>query len=516
METETIEAERVSYNPGAILAGLVIAGLMLALPAPEGLTPEGWRLAALVTLMAIWWVTEAIPVYATGLVPLVGFPLLGIAPVAAAAAPYANPIIFLFLGGFLIAAAMQATGLHQRIALHVLARTGTGARQLVGGFMLTAAFLSMWVSNTATAVMMVPIAMSVIAITVADDGRHAPRGGLDVALLLAVAYGASIGGIATLIGTPPNAFLAGYMAQEHGLEIGFAQWMLFALPLSLVMLGCCWLTLTRLAFRLDPKQIEGVAATLGRALDDLGPIRRPEKTVAAVFFCAAAAWIAQPLIATVVPDLSDTVIAMLAALALFIIPAGGGKPALNWDHASRVPYGLLLLFGGGPESCRRFRLDGPRALACWRPRRGGGPARDPGHSADRRRDRLPDRAHQQHRDDRGDGAAACRRRHRCRRASAAALRAGGAGRQLRLHAAGRDAAQRRRLRRRPCHDPANGESRYLAQHVRHYRRDADGLCAAGAGLPAAGLRIISTPRGRRCARPRADCARARRRSTHPP
>ncbi len=175
MTTETTEAERVSYNPKAIVAGLAVSGAMLALPAPDGLSPEGWRLAALVALMAIWWVTEAIPVYATGLLPLVGFPLLDIATVGAAAAPYANPIIFLFLGGFPIAAAMQATGLHARIALHVLARTGTGSRQLVGGFMLTAAFLSMWVSNTATAVMMVPIAMSVIAITVADDGVHARR-----------------------------------------------------------------------------------------------------------------------------------------------------------------------------------------------------------------------------------------------------------------------------------------------------------------------------------------------------
>jgi sodium-dependent dicarboxylate transporter 2/3/5 len=362
VETETIEAERVSYNPKAILGGLAVAAAMLALPAPEGLSPEGWRLAALVALMAIWWVTEAIPVYATGLVPLAGFPLLGIASIGTAAAPYANPIIFLFLGGFLIAAAMQATGLHQRIALHVLARTGTGSRQLVGGFMLTAAFLSMWVSNTATAVMMVPIAMSVIAITVADDGIHAPRGGLDTALLLAVAYGASIGGIATLIGTPPNAFLAGYMAQEYGLEIGFAQWMLFALPLSLVMLGCCWFTLTRLAFRLDGRPIEGVAATLGQALADIGPIRRPEKTVAAVFVCAAAAWIAQPLLVTIIPNLSDTVIAMLAALALFIIPAGGGKPALNWSHASRVPYGLLLLFGGGLSLAAAFDATD---LALW-------------------------------------------------------------------------------------------------------------------------------------------------------
>ena len=362
MTTETTEAERVSYNPKAIVAGLAVSGAMLALPAPDGLSPEGWRLAALVALMAIWWVTEAIPVYATGLLPLVGFPLLDIATVGAAAAPYANPIIFLFLGGFLIAAAMQATGLHARIALHVLARTGTGSRQLVGGFMLTAAFLSMWVSNTATAVMMVPIAMSVIAITVADDGVHAPRGGLDVALLLAVAYGASIGGIATLIGTPPNAFLAGYMAQEHGLEIGFAQWMMFALPLSLVMLGCCWLTLTRIAFRLDGRPIAGVAATLGRALDDLGPTRRPEKTVAVVFALAALAWIAQPLIATVIPNLSDTVIAILAALALFIVPAGGGKPALNWEHASRVPYGLLLLFGGGLSLAAAF---GSTGLAFW-------------------------------------------------------------------------------------------------------------------------------------------------------
>ncbi len=337
-----------------------------------------------------------------------------------------------------------------------------------------------------------------------------------MALLLAVAYGASIGGIATLIGTPPNAFLAGYMAQEHGLEIGFAQWMMFALPLSLVMLGCCWLTLTRIAFRLDGRPIAQSRRRSARRLTISGPTRRPEKTVAVVFALAALAWIAQPLIATVIPNLSDTVIAILAALALFIVPAGGGKPALNWEHASRVPYGLLLLFGGGLSLAAAF---GSTGLAFWLAGGLGAAAGLPAilvillivativflteltSNIATTAAMVPLLA----------GVAVGAGIHPLLLCAPAALAASCA---FMLPVATPPNAVV--FGAKPCHDPANGQGRFLAQPLRHRRRDGHGLCAARLGLSAGGMRPTSTPRGRRCARLRTGCGRARWRSARLP
>src|SRR5690606_6120564 len=207
---------------------------ILLLPAPEGMSAEAWKTTAVGLLMAIWWVSEAIPIPATALVPLVLFPPLGILPIAGAASPYANSIIFLFLGGFLIALAMERSNLHRRIALAVVRMMGVRPSQLVLGFMLATAFLSMWVSNTATAVMMLPIALSVVQLARPDAeyGQGQPMDfNFGINLMLAVAYGCSIGGLGTLIGTPPNALLAGFMLETYGVEIGFAQWMAVGLPL---------------------------------------------------------------------------------------------------------------------------------------------------------------------------------------------------------------------------------------------------------------------------------------------
>ena len=250
--------------------------VLLLAPAPEGMPPAAWRTAALAVLMATWWITEAIPVYATGLLPLALLPLLGIGDMRTAAAPYANPVIFLFLGGFLIALTIQRWNLHQRIALSLLSVTGTGARQLVGGFMIATAFLSMWVSNTATAMMMLPIALSVVALLEDDTGQRSPVAGLKTALVLAVAYGASVGGLATLVGTPPNALLAAYFDQTYGVTIGFAQWMVFGVPLSLVLLALTWIVLTRVAFRLPSAAVEGASAVIASQRANLGPAARGE------------------------------------------------------------------------------------------------------------------------------------------------------------------------------------------------------------------------------------------------
>ena len=334
-----------------LAGGLAAFVLMLLAPAPESMPPAAWRTAALAVLMATWWITEAIPVYATGLLPLALLPLLGISDMRAAAAPYANPVIFLFLGGFLIALTIQRWNLHQRIALTLLSATATGARELVGGFMVATAFLSMWVSNTATAMMMLPIALSVITLLERDDTHRMPVTGLNTALVLSIAYGANVGGMATLVGTPPNALLAAYFDQTYGVTIGFAQWMVFGVPLALVLLAITWVLLTRVALRLPGSAIEGAGALIKSKRAALGPVGRGEKIAGGAFLAAAGLWIFLPLITGTWPDLrlTDSGIAVGVALTLFIIPVDlkRGEFALNWEWASRLPWGVLLLFGGG-------------------------------------------------------------------------------------------------------------------------------------------------------------------------
>ncbi|WP_135470106.1 SLC13 family permease, partial [Crenalkalicoccus roseus] len=348
-----------------LLLGAAVFVLLLLLPPPEGMTPAAWRVAAVAALMASWWVSEAIPIPATGLLPLVLFPLLGIAPIGEAAAPYADPLIFLFLGGFIVALALERWNLHRRIALGIVARVGTRPAALVGGFMLATAFLSMWVSNTATTVMMLPIGLSVIGLLAAESTPdEAGRGGFPTALLLGIAYAASVGGLGTLIGTPPNALLAGFMARTYGVEIGFAQWMLIGLPLVAILLGCTWVLLTRIAFRLPAGPVEGSDALIRAELGKLGRMGVAEWRVGLVFAAMAVLWVGRPLIEGWVPGLSDTGIAVAAALALFLVPAGGGRGGalLEWEASRRLPWGVLLLFGGGLSLAAAISKSG---LAAW-------------------------------------------------------------------------------------------------------------------------------------------------------
>jgi sodium-dependent dicarboxylate transporter 2/3/5 len=337
-----------------ILSGLGVFVVLLVLPPPEGMTPEAWRAAAVATLMALWWITEALPVPVTALVPIALFPLLGVLPIAEATAPYANPLIFLFMGGFIIALAMERWNLHRRIALHILQLAGSRQDALVGGFMLGTAALSMWVSNTATTVMMLPIGMSVIPLvstaTAPESGQGPVYEPFAVALLLGIAYAASVGGMGTLIGTPPNAMLAAFMLDRYDLSIGFGQWMLVGLPLVVLMLGITWLLLTRVLYRLGGVEVAGAHDLIRRELDGLGPMGRGEKIVAATFTVTALLWMFRPLVEEQVGiPLSDPGIAMVAALVLFLIPvdAKRGEFAMNWDWAQRLPWGVLLLFGGG-------------------------------------------------------------------------------------------------------------------------------------------------------------------------
>lgn len=329
------------------LLGPLALGLTFMLDAPEGLSEEGWKTLGTALLMAIWWITEPIPIAATALLPLVLFPLLGLGGIKDVAAPYANPLVFLFLGGFLIALAMQRWNLHKRLAIHLIQALGTRPTRVIAGFLLTGALTSMWVSNTATAMMMLPIATSVVALV--TTGERSSHQNLGPALMLAVAYGATTGGMATLIGTPPNALLAGYMGKIYDVDIGFGQWMLIGLPVTFLALPVVYFVLTRIAFRLSNQEIPGMRELLDRERRQLGQFGKGETVVAGVFVCTAICWIFRPWIAAKIPMISDTTIAMGGALALFCIPIEPRKGvfALDWDATKNLPWGVLLLFGGG-------------------------------------------------------------------------------------------------------------------------------------------------------------------------
>ncbi len=326
----------------------VLLFTLLSAP-PVGLSVEGWRTAGAATLMAVFWIAESIPIPATALLPLVLFPALGLGDIRETAAPFANPIIFLFLGGFIIALAMQRWNLHRRVAIGLIAAIGTRPTRIVGGFLLASALVSMWVSNTATALMMLPIALSVVELLPggADESRELHDFG--AALLLSVAYGATTGGMGTLIGTPPNALLAAYMSDIYKVTIGFGQWMLLGVPVVMVTLPIVYLVLTRVMFKLDTRELPGMADLIAREKASLGPITRAEGAVAAVFALTACAWVFQPVLARAVPLVSDTTIAMSGALLLFMIPVNlrRGEFLMNWEATKGVPWGVLLLFGGG-------------------------------------------------------------------------------------------------------------------------------------------------------------------------
>ena len=336
-----------------LLLGPLLFALALVTPAPLGVPEPAWRVAAVTVLMATWWVTEAVPLAATALLPLVLFPLLGIVTIDAAAAPYANPVIFLFMGGFLIAAAFERCGLHRRIALTMVRLGGAGPRQIVGSFMAVTAFISLWVSNTATVAMLLPMALSLVELVeeradfspAADERGHR---NFAVALLLGLAYAANIGGLGTLIGTPPNALLAGYMAESFGRRITFAQWMYFGLPLIVVGLPLAWLLLTRVFFPIGSQRIAGGREALVAQARALGRVSRTEWTVGVIVALTAAAWLTQPLLARLVPGTTDAGIAIAASLLLFLVPVGRhGERPLGWDATRSVPWDVLVLFGGG-------------------------------------------------------------------------------------------------------------------------------------------------------------------------
>lgn len=353
---ETLEEEASSGGPHkffCLLAGLAVFCLIrFAVPLPDGMSPDGLKVAAVLALMLVWWLTEAVPLPVTALLPLVLFPTLGVMNMNTAASSYADPVIFLYLGGFMLAIAMERWGLHLRIALHIVRVVGSSANLVIAGFMLATAFLSMWISNTATVMMMLPIGTSVIYLLMHRDGEEPHEGAHNFAtcMMLGLAYAASIGGIGTLIGTAPNAIFAGYMRNFYGIEIGFAQWMVVAVPVAAMMLFICWQVLVRL-YPNRMGRIEGVEQVIGDELRKLGRWSRGEVLIAVIFGATAMAWMFRPAINLALPGLAltDAGIAIISGMLLFIVPVSlkRGQVLLTWKEAERLPWGVLLLFGGG-------------------------------------------------------------------------------------------------------------------------------------------------------------------------
>ncbi len=381
------------------LLGLIFSTLIYAIM-PADVDHSAKLTAAIAVLMAAWWMTEALPIAATSLVPLVAFPVLGTdVEMETVGASYGNPIIFLFLGGFLIALAMQRWNLHRRIALVTLSIMGDRPGPMIAGFMIATGFISMWVSNTATAVMMLPIGISVLMIVskvvgsaltdgsadgtgsandtgtadgtateVADEGETESddsglgavvKSNFGTALMLGIAYSASIGSLGTIIGTPPNLFLIGYLKDSHDISIGFGQWMAVGVPLAVVMMAIAWFLLVKVLFKPEIDRIPGGRELIRDELHKLGPMSTGEKLVLAMFVLAAASWISLPLIFDE-PPISDEGIAMAIGLLLFLIPGGAnrGVRLLDWETAEKLPWGVLLLFGGGLALSAQFSDSG--------------------------------------------------------------------------------------------------------------------------------------------------------------
>tara|TARA_R110000782_G_scaffold255274_1_gene344016 strand:+ start:1836 stop:3269 length:1434 start_codon:yes stop_codon:yes gene_type:complete len=335
-----------------LVLGPVAAGLMLLLGPPDGLNPAAWGTAALMMLMATWWATEAIPIPATSLLPLVVLPLIEAGTPREVGASYADHIVLLLLGGFIVALGIERWDLHKRIALNVVSRVGTAPRALIFGFMLATALLSMWISNTATTLMMMPIALS--ASTAIGGGQKQ----FTTALLLGICYAASIGGVATPIGTPTNLIATSWLEKEAGASIGFANWMAFGIPAAILLVPAAWWSVTRGLPRIG-NSMDALASVRSQKLS-LGKISVPESRVAMIFGVVAFLWVFRLPISTGLADLgwpllqsykgqADMMIAIFGALLMFLVPAGAGegRAILNWEEAVRLPWGVLVLFGGG-------------------------------------------------------------------------------------------------------------------------------------------------------------------------
>ncbi len=332
---------------------------------PEGLTEPANAVLASATWIAVWWITEALPIAVTALLPIILFPLSRGLNLEETTASYGHKYVFLYIGGFVLAIAIEKWNLHKRIALNIIKIVGTNVVYIILGFMIATAFLSMWISNTATAVMILPIGMAIVS-QLKDNPRTIEDENLifGKALMLSIAYSASIGGMATLIGTPPNLVLAGVVKSTYGIEITFSQWFKFGFPISILLLFLCWIYLTKIAFKFKQKAFPGGSKEIKSQLKALGKISFEEKIVLVVFICTAFAWISRSfLIKQFVPAIDDTIIAIFAGSLLFLLPSSKNKRRLlDWEDTIKLPWGIILLFGGGMALALGFESSG---LAVW-------------------------------------------------------------------------------------------------------------------------------------------------------
>ena len=341
---------------GFILGPLLFAILLLVLP-NDLISPGANKVLALGAWMITWWILEAVPIPVTALLPLVAFPALGVMSMKAAAAPYANPIIFLFLGGFIIALALEKHRLHERIALNLIRVTGTSGNGIILGFMISTGFISMWISNTATAMMMLPIALSVINLLKSREDikpHELPKQERNFAmgLLLMVGYAATLGGLATIIGTPPNVVFAGLLDEFYHEKLGFGNWMIIGVPVALVLCLSTYVIITRVLFPNNIRNVKGSDELIRKKLEELGPISKEEKRVLIIFALTSFFWIFQEAFNTFVfkkEMLNDTNVAMTGGLLMFLVPSNFSKHVflLDWKDTFNIQWGILFLFGGG-------------------------------------------------------------------------------------------------------------------------------------------------------------------------
>ena len=355
----------ISKNRIGLFLGPLAFVLILLFYHPSGLSDAANAVLASACWIAIWWITEAIPIPVTAILPIILFPLSGGLSLRMTTAPYGHKYVFLFIGGFILAIAIEKWQLHKRIALTIIKIVGTNVVNIILGFMIATAFLSMWISNTASAVMILPVGMAIIS-QLKDNPETLEDENLifGKALMLYIAYSASIGGMATLIGTPPNLVFAGVIKETYHVEITFSQWFEFGFPITIVLLILSWLYLTRIAFKFKQKEFPGGIMEINKQLRALGKISKEEKIVFFVFICTALAWISRSFIINrLIPAIDDTIIAVFFASILFIIPASKhGTKIMTWEDAVKLPWGIVLLFGGGMALAMGFESSG---LAIW-------------------------------------------------------------------------------------------------------------------------------------------------------
>jgi len=354
----------------ATIAGPLSFIVILSIPPAHGLSSEAQSVLAITAWIAIWWITEAIPIPVTSLLPIILFPLTGALDIAETTASYGHKMIYLYMGGFIIALAIEKWNLHKRIALQTIYMIGKNADRIIFGFMLATYLLSMWISNTASTMMMLPIAVAVAkqfgSVSSDDDlvGGKKLNESFGLPLMLGIAYASSIGGITTLIGTPTNAMLSAVVKDLFEQEIDFAKWMTLSLPISMVLLVICWIYLVKVIFPVKVEKDSGGYEEIKRELKSLGPMSSDEKKVIVVFLITAVSWITRSFILSkFIPAIDDTIIALFGVILLFLIPSSvKGEKLMDWKTARKLPWGILILFGGGLSIATAFQSSG---LAAW-------------------------------------------------------------------------------------------------------------------------------------------------------